>query len=307
MSSLCVDIKVAAYVFVQNSLEQSMQELQADYDFVLAAVRSNCTAYCRAAEEFQTDRRIVYEVIKEVCFSIETRCANIKMDKRTVLDGINRLSYAVAQTNKNFTVDQHLLCHHLSTWPLEGWALSLFPEDPIDSQICVAILEKFQSALNFDNVDLYTDRNKLMQKVKTHGWALKYATDALKKDRELVLTAVKRNDFAIKYADEELHGDREIVLAAVKGDGTTFQYASKQLQADAFFCCQVGKHNRDGKFFKYVNEKLKKDPATVLELLEHNKLVIHYVSNKLLSNQNFVLATLKLSGGNTFLNIGPKR
>ena len=57
-------------------------------------------------------------------------------------------------------------------------------------------------------------RKQLLEVVKQDGWALRYASAALKDDREIVLEAVKQNGDALYYASAALQDDREIVDCA---------------------------------------------------------------------------------------------
>ena len=78
----------------------------------------------------------------------------------------------------------------------------------------------------------WNDRAYVLREVKRHGWALKSASEDLKKDREIVLEAVKNDGCALLFASEDLKKDREIVLEAVKNNWLALYYASKDLQGD---------------------------------------------------------------------------
>ena len=51
----------------------------------------------------------------------------------------------------------------------------------------------------------------MLEAVKQNGYALEYASAALKDDREIVLEAVKQNGLALYSASAALQRDREIV------------------------------------------------------------------------------------------------
>ena len=71
-----------------------------------------------------------------------------------------------------------------------------------------------------------------MQAVSRNGYALQYATEALKGDREIVMAAVSQNGLALQLAAEWLKGEREIVMAAVSGHGVALRFATKELKDD---------------------------------------------------------------------------
>ena len=64
-----------------------------------------------------------------------------------------------------------------------------------------------------------SDREIILEAVKTDGDALEYATDSLKADREVVLAAVKQCGGALEYASEELQQDEELQKIAEEVDG----------------------------------------------------------------------------------------
>ena len=54
----------------------------------------------------------------------------------------------------------------------------------------------------------------MLEAVKQNGYALDYASDALKDDHEIVLEAVKQDGNALKYASVALQNDHEFILEA---------------------------------------------------------------------------------------------
>ena len=65
-----------------------------------------------------------------------------------------------------------------------------------------------------------------------NGWALQFASHALKHDREVVLAACNKNGWALGYASAALQDDREVVLAACNQDEAALRYASAALKDD---------------------------------------------------------------------------
>ena len=56
-----------------------------------------------------------------------------------------------------------------------------------------------------------TNKNEILQAVKTDRYALRYASEELKNDKEIVLTAVKNNGYALAFASERLKNDKEFL------------------------------------------------------------------------------------------------
>ena len=71
-----------------------------------------------------------------------------------------------------------------------------------------------------------------MAVVKSAGYALRYASEALKNDREVVLAAVQKDGEALIYASEVLKNDREVILAAVQQNASALEYVGGTLRND---------------------------------------------------------------------------
>ena len=74
------------------------------------------------------------------------------------------------------------------------------------------------------------EKATLLAAVRQDGWALGYASAALRNDPQIVVEAVKQNGFALRYASEALRNDPQIVVEAVKQNGTALRYASAELR-----------------------------------------------------------------------------
>ena len=67
-----------------------------------------------------------------------------------------------------------------------------------------------------------SDRNYVLNTVKSNGKLLEFAEDELRNDREIVLEAVKNNPEALEFASKRLKADREIVYESVSKLGWTY-------------------------------------------------------------------------------------
>lgn len=67
-------------------------------------------------------------------------------------------------------------------------------------------------------IDKNSTKEEVLEAVKSNGFALQHASDALKADRELVLEVVRKHGRALKWASNKLKNDPEVVLEAVKQD-----------------------------------------------------------------------------------------
>ena len=108
------------------------------------------------------------------------------------------------------------------------------------------------------------DREIVLKAVKQNGYALKYASDELKRDKEVVLEAIKNNEWALDYASDELKNDKEFILEAMKRNVDVFECASDELKNDKEFILEILK--RDANLLEHASEELKYDPDILLEL-----------------------------------------
>jgi hypothetical protein len=100
-----------------------------------------------------------------------------------------------------------------------------------DREFMLEVIKQHVCAVRYASVTLLSDREFMMEVVKQAGWALRYASIELKGDLEIVMTAVNQNGRALRYASVELQGDLEIVMVAVKQYGhRVLNIASVELQ-----------------------------------------------------------------------------
>jgi len=89
-----------------------------------------------------------------------------------------------------------------------------------------------------------SDRELIIQAIKTKGHAFRYASEELKSDRNFNLEAVKMNGKILKYFPDDLRADKEIVLEAVKQTRKALKYASDQLKRDTEFLGLINENDR---------------------------------------------------------------
>ena len=80
------------------------------------------------------------------------------------------------------------------------------------------------------------ERNNILEKLNRprsrDGWALKDASENLKRYREIVMAVVKPDGNELEFASDDLQKDRDIVMAAVKQNGWVLKDASEDLWRD---------------------------------------------------------------------------
>ena len=84
--------------------------------------------------------------------------------------------------------------------------------------------------------------------VQQDGYALEYATDALKADATIVLAAVQQHGHALYYAAEALQADLTIVTAAVRQAGRALEFATEESKRTSRDGAEATSRNRPPTF-----------------------------------------------------------
>ena len=80
---------------------------------------------------------------------------------------------------------------------------------------------------------LYHDKASALAAVTANGYALMYASAALKDDRQVVLAAVENVGLALRWASPAAQLDEAVVLAALKANCFAMEHAAPQLRGDS--------------------------------------------------------------------------
>lgn len=114
----------------------------------------------------------------------------------------------------------------------------------------------------------WSDKNEVLEVVKSDGGALEYASDELQNNKEVVLAAVKENGWALAYASEELKSDKEVLLEAVLKNSIALEYVSEEIQNNnKDIILEAVKKN--GWALEYASDALQNDKEVVLESIKN--------------------------------------
>ena len=171
-----------------------------------------------------------------------------------------------------------------------------------DRELVLRLVSQHGMDLKLAAPAFQSDREVVLAAVQQNGCALRFASTELQSDRDTVNAAVQQNGCALQFASAELQSDRDTVVAAVKGNCEALQFASNELRSDRN-CVLAGTSNLDVGGLRYASEELRGNAAFVLEyvaavqreqagceLLRRTNFVLPYVTWKLRSNREFVLA-----------------
>ena len=144
----------------------------------------------------------------------------------------------------------------------------------------------------------YTNKADAMAAVSNDGYALEYASEALKADREVVMAAIENIGYALQYASEELRSDSQFILAAVEKNGYALKYASDVLKADPEVVLAAVTQN--GKALFDADEALRADRGIVMAAIKECGIAFFYadffVSQKIKADRDFILEVVKKDG-----------
>ena len=130
-----------------------------------------------------------------------------------------------------------------------------------------------------------------MAAVQQHGFALSYASNALKGDQEVVLAAMNQIFLALEFASAALLTDRGFILTAVQKNGFALSYASVNDRDDPDVVMPAVKQN--GLALRYASDAPKDDPKVVLAAVGQNGGALEYASDALKGNREFILVAVQ--------------
>ena len=258
------------------SLAYASDNLQADREFVLEAVRQRPAAVKFVLPEFLNDRGFKLEALKQnaaalLYFPIDVRI-KIWSDRWFMREAVEKnaevLEYNGEKVNRDFLLDVVG-----SNSQVLQYADQLLQAD---KGFVLKAVTRNGLALQYAPAELRSDREVVLEAVTRSVSALEYASAELRSDREVVREAVTRNGLALQYAPEELRSERGVVLGAVTQNGLALQYASAKLQADRKVVLKaVGKN---GQALQYASKKLRGDTRVVLNAVTQDLCAVEYVS-----------------------------
>ncbi|OLP96980.1 hypothetical protein AK812_SmicGene20717 [Symbiodinium microadriaticum] len=135
------------------------------------------------------------------------------------------------------------------------------------------------------------DLEVCMAAVKQDGFALQYASAALRKSKAVVLAAVGRDGLALEFAAPELRQDKEVVLAALEQDALSMDFVADCLKIDRDFLLFAVSVN--GRVLERLAEDLQRDQEIVLAACQESSSALRFAHTALRHSEAFVLTLLQ--------------
>lgn len=253
---------------VRPSLTQQQAQRRSS---VLAAVTRDGNSLQYASPAFQNDPEVVLRAIDQNPSSFQyaslllRNCEAIAWRVVQRGDGVTALRYA----SRRLQDDKALV---LAAVQQNWWAWrSASPRCKVDKQVVMAVLRE-------------------------NGYALRHVTQQLQADVDVVWTAVEQNAHALQYADETTKDHRGVVMAAVANDGCVLQYASTRLRRDRSVVYTAVRQNWSAMSFAADLTMIGSDQRILMAALEQSGHALHYASDSLKRDEQFVTAAVKRNG-----------
>jgi len=161
-------------------------------------------------------------------------------------------------------------------------ALSIAPpEIRADREVVLAALRRFGAALQFAAPEFRACRECVLTAVRHRGGylALDHAAPEFREDREVMREAVAWDGFALRYASEALRADRELVVLALESR-PVLRHASEALRADReLVLTAVRLHGGDA--LRDAAPSLRADREIVLAAVQRNVEALDYAAEHL--------------------------
>ena len=174
----------------------------------------------------------------------------------------------------------------------KGYAIHYLPDKNGNCRTLLTL--DIGDALSGNNLQLEENREVVLALVKSNGYSIFLASEALQNDREIVLTAVKQNGEALEHVSDDLRNDREIVMAAVQQDGRALHDASENLRNDREIVLAAVKQK--GWALRYASEDLQNDREIVLAAVKQYGSVLGDTPGALKNDREIVMAALQQDG-----------
>ena len=160
--------------------------------------------------------------------------------------------------------------------------------------------EKLQQLIsekyNYSDLDLWCNKNFVLDAVAIDGNLLLFANDELKDDKDVVLVAVKHNFYecGYPYASDRQRYNKELTILAVDIFGMFLQHTSDRLRNDKETVLHAIKQY--GNALMFASDTLKDDEEVVSLAACNFAYSLQYASYRLRNNKSFMKKVVSYNG-----------
>lgn len=278
------------------ALRYASEELRGDPDLVATAIRSSWRALEFASEALRGNRRIVMEAVQQSWQALEFASEELR-------DMVEVIEMALSQC-----------------WRAQCWKALAFagPKPRSRSSTVLKAVVQHVDALQWASPELLADRAFVLEAVRLHGEALRFAHE-FREDRDMVLEAIRRNWRALRYAAAELLHDKGVVTEAIRQHREALSLCPEEVRMDPELVLLAAGQRLDslgsapealrddlpfmiravGLFpmaLQYASESLRANPELVLEAVKRNWRALRFAAPELLTDLSFMLRAVECDG-----------
>ena len=298
------EVVMAAVKRDESALNYASDKLKADKEIVMASVKHAGVSLSYADDSLQADREVVMTAVKndEGGQTLKFASAELQSDKKVLMAALKssfRSFYSIDAGQ--VTISESLKADKDVAKALEiaEWKVKV-SEDPWRYE------EKAPDHIK-------ANEEVAIETVRERGDMLEHMDDAFKANKKVVMVAVNQSGHALEYADDALKSDKSIVTKALNENFGALQYADDSLKSDKkfilgfaeidlYFVSDALKADKEvvmasaryGGNLKYASKALKADKEVVMA----NPDSLEYASKSLKADKEVVWAALKESPGN---------
>lgn len=171
----------------------------------------------------------------------------------------------------------------------------LFKIQPNSTKSNKSLIEKCAKfnvdILQWVEPSLLDDENLILSVIESNGyWALKYASDRLKKNRKVVLAAVNQEGGAFRLVKDIFKNDEEIIKAAISSDGRVLEHVLDKYKADKEIVLSALKTY--GFALEFASKKLRQDREVVLAAVRNHGTSLRFAHTSLTRDKEIAIAAI---------------
>ena len=296
-----------------NALGDASEELRADREVVMAAVMQDGSALGHASEELRADREVVMAAVMQDSEALYYASEELRADREIVKAAVEQFMSTVRDVDLLRSSD-------FAYEKLRGMVFTLPDRASVMLQVQSGNPMAIPMLLGLCTPDLCADRALMMAAVKSHVYALEYASPELRADRDLVLSAYLQQlkstpplsypknrraslpeaaPCVTSLAEPSLFADVEFVTQAVQlhlqHEGRApyvehpLQHIKGQLSDSRLVLAMV---LQDGSSLSYASEELQADRDIVMAAVQQNGFALSHASGELQADRDIVMAAV---------------
>jgi len=166
----------------------------------------------RAAEELKADKEVALAAVKRDGWALRYAAASLKADRDVVLAAVSQNGWSLSEAADALRADKGLALAAVSQ---DGMALQYVAEElTADREVVRAAVDNHSWALQFAAAHVKADKEFILECVRRDGVSLNFVSEEMAMDKDIVLAAVEQNSLALLLAPANLRQDAEVRGAA---------------------------------------------------------------------------------------------